>query len=348
LRSVQFLGGVATEDLVRGQASWTHRNLFHRGHRFTATARASFIEQSLHIDYLFPYVLNTKSSVVLSPFGQHFLERNIYELFQGGITNSFIYRYSNDLTGTASYQFSRNLELSEQFDEALPDTTFEYNLSSFQLSGYYSPGLTSREQEGWVVQPYLEFSGLLGGASFSFQKFSLDVRRFTRISPSTTLAARVNLGGILDVARDSLPQNIRFYLGGTSSIRGWNRNQLGPKRARFDSTGAFRGYSPVGGQAQFGFNAEIRQQLNSFIEGFGMALFLDGGQVWRRANSIGERSLQFAVGGGFRYQSPIGPIRIDVGYKLNPTDEDLNIYQGIDRGGNLERIGIHFSVGQAF
>ncbi|MFH5831497.1 outer membrane protein assembly factor [Halalkalibaculum sp. DA3122] len=348
LRSVQFLGGVGTEDLLRGQASWTHRNLFHRGHRFTATGRASFIEQSLNLDYLLPYIFNTKSSMVFSPFAQHILERRIYELFHGGITNSFIYRYREDLTGTASYQFTRNLELSEQFDEALPDTSFEYDLSSFQLSGYYSPGFTSRGQQGWVVQPYAEFSGLFGGAAFSFQKFSVDLRRFTRISSSTTLATRLQLGGISNVAQDSLPQNIRYYLGGTSSIRGWGRNELGPKRARFDSTGAFQGYAPTGGQAQLGFNLEIRQQLNTFINGFGIAVFVDGGQVWRRMSTVGDRPIQFALGGGLRYSSPIGPIRIDVGYKLNPTDEDLNLYGGTDYGNNFDRIGIHFSVGQAF
>lgn len=348
LRSVQFLGGVGTEDLLRGQVSWTHRNLFHQAHRFTATARASFIEQGLNVDYLLPYIFNTKSSVVVSPFAQHILERRIYELFHGGITNSFIYRYRDDLTGTVSYQFTRNLELSEQFDEALPDTTFEYDLSSFQLSGYYSPGFTTRGQQGWVVQPYAEFSGLFGAAAFSFQKFSVDVRRFTKLSSSTTLATRLQLGGISSISQDSLPQNIRFYLGGTSSIRGWGRNELGPKRARFDSTGAFYAYAPVGGQAQFGFNAEIRQQLNAFIKGFGIAIFLDGGQVWRRMYNIGDRPMQFSVGGGLRYSSPIGPIRIDVGYKLNPTDEDLNIYRGTNYGNNFDRIGIHFSVGQAF
>ncbi|MDR8391241.1 BamA/TamA family outer membrane protein [Aliifodinibius sp. S!AR15-10] len=348
LRSIQVLGGVGTEDLLRGQVSWTHRNLFHRGHRLTATARASFIEQSLNLDYLLPYTFNTKSSVVISPFAQHVLERRIYELFHGGVTNSFIYRYRQDLTGTVSYQFTRNLELSEQFDEALPDTTFEYNLSSFQLSGYYSPGFTSREQQGWVVQPYLEFSGLFGGAAFSFQKFSLDVRRFTKLTNSTTLATRMQLGGIGSVKQDSLPQNIRFYLGGTSSVRGWGRNELGPKRARFDSTDAFYAYAPIGGQAQFGFNAEIRQNLDPFIKGFGMTVFLDGGQVWRRLYDLQSRPMQFSVGGGLRYQSPIGPIRVDIGYKLNPTDEDLNIYQGTDYGGRFDRFGIHFSVGQAF
>ncbi|NBC66665.1 MAG: BamA/TamA family outer membrane protein, partial [Bacteroidetes bacterium] len=49
-----------------------------------------------------------------------------------------------------------------------------------------------------------------------------------------------------------------------------------------------------------------------------------------------------------RYRSPIGPVRVDIAYKLNPTEEDLRIYNGWDYGLAWDRIGIHFSIGQAF
>ena len=232
-RSVEALAGFGTEDKLRGQVSWTHRNVGHLGHRFTTTARASFIEQFVSLDYLFPYVYNTKRSFVVSPFGQHLLQSN-YELLRAGVTNSFIYRYSEDLTASASYEFTKNKELSQQFSANLPDTTLEYDLSSIQLSAYYGRGF-GRQQEGWVIQPYAEASGLFGLATFRFQKLSADVRRFTRLSNSTMLATRVQGGALFNAPTDSLPNNIRFYLGGTNSVRGWYRQQMGPKRARTDS-----------------------------------------------------------------------------------------------------------------
>lgn len=97
-----------------------------------------------------------------------------------------------------------------------------------------------------------------------------------------------------------------------------------------------------------GFNVEIRQDLDMLLEGLGMAVFLDGGQVWGSRGSPADRPIQFGAGGGFRYLSPIGPLRIDVGYKLNPTAQDLNRYGGVDHGNAWDRIGIHFSIGQAF
>lgn len=344
-RSVEVLAGFGTEEKFRGQVSWRHRNAFGSAHRFTSTGRASFIEQSLSLDYLFPYIFNTKSSIVLSPFVQHLLESN-FELFRTGITNSFIYQYSKTLTASASYEYTKNRELSQQFAQNMPDSTQKYDLSSLQFSSYYTQGY-GRQQEGWVIQPYAELFGFMGLTSLNFQKISLDVRKFTRLSSSTMLATRVQGGRLFNVSTDSLPQNIRYYIGGTNSVRGWQRRQMGPKRAEVDSSG-FQRYVPSGGRAMFGFNLEIRQELNALIDGFGVAVFFDGGQIWDSNVDRGIRPIQFGTGGGLRYQSPIGPVRLDVGYKINPTQQDLNVYRGRNFGNSWDRIGIHVSIGQAF
>ncbi len=353
LRTVEASLGFGTSDLVRGQLSWIHRNVFRRGHRFTATGRASFIQQLVSLDYLFPYFYNNKSSIVISPFGEHQLEES-YELFTLGLTNSYIYRYNQNLTGSISYEATKNMERSEKRNITLPDSTNRYDLSSLQFNGYYSQGY-GREQLGWVVQPYLELSGFLNIATFKFQKASIDVRRFTRLSKSTILAARVQAGGIINASADSLPRNIRFFLGGTNSVRGWYRQELGPKQANFrtetangDTVSTFDRYVPVGGRAKFAFNIELRQSLDKLLEGLGVAAFLDGGQVWRSMTTLTGRPIQFGAGGGFRYQSPIGPIRIDLGYKLNPSDEDLGIFRDNHSAGFWDRAAIHFSIGQAF
>jgi len=353
LRTVEASLGFGTADLVRGQLSWIHRNAFGQGHRFTATGRASFIQQLVSLDYLFPYFYNNKSSIVISPFGEHQLEES-FELFTLGLTNSYIYRYSQNLTGSISYEATKNIERSEKRNINLPDSTNRYDLSSLQFNGYYSQGY-GREQLDWVVQPYLELSGFFDIATFQFQKASLDIRRFTRLSQSTILATRVQGGGIINASADSLPRNIRFFLGGTNTVRGWYRQELGPKQANFrtevvngDTVSTFDRYVPIGGRAKFAFNIELRQDLDKLLDGFGVAAFLDGGQVWGSVNTLSERPVQFGAGGGFRYQSPIGPVRIDLGYKLNPTDEDLGIYRDNHSAGFWDRATIHFSIGQAF
>lgn len=345
-RTVEATLGIGREELLRGQVSWQNRNITGTGHRFGVSGRASFIEQRLGADFLVPYVFNSRSSNVSSLFGQHKLETS-YELLRAGFNNSLIYQFDRSKTATASYEFSINEELSRNSDASLPDSVLNYNVSSLSLSGYYSEGV-SREPRGWIIQPFIEISGTFSESSFTFQKAQLDVRRFTHLTNHLVFAKRVNTGVIFYGGEERLPSNILFFTGGTNSVRGWNRQELGPRRVRFDESGDFEKYIPAGGRAMFTFNLEMRQDLKGLIPNVGIAAFLDGGQIWNDFKSLNERPVQFGAGGGIRYQSPIGPVRVDVGYKLNPTDEDLNIYEGEDFGSAWSRIGIHFSIGQAF
>jgi outer membrane protein insertion porin family len=281
---------------------------------------------------------------------EHLLEPN-YELLSAGVTNSLIYQYSRYLAGSLSYEYTKNDEISQRSNANLPDTSKNYDISSLQLNGYYNNTFGRNIHRGWAVQPSIEVSGFFGLADYKFQKLSLDVRRYTPLTKSTTLVTRVQGGKLLSVRTDSLPKHIRYYLGGTSSVRGWYRHELGPKRAITSSNGnktTFEKYVPKGGRTFFSFNLEIRQDISPLINGFGIAAFLDGGQLWRRGIEFGERPLQFGAGGGLRYNSPIGPVRLYVGYKVNPTAKDLNRYQGHDYGNIWNRIAIHVSIGQAF
>ncbi|TVQ74983.1 MAG: hypothetical protein EA363_01025 [Balneolaceae bacterium] len=346
LRSVRVQGGVGLEEIVRLSVSWTHRNPLGNAHTFSATTRASLLEQRANLDYHIPYIFNPKSRINISPFGQRRDEPG-YILLRGGINNSFIYQISREAAGTVSYEFTRNREIIEASDFRLPDDKQRYNISALTFSGYYNK-LEVERYQGWALRPYAEFSGLFGTGTLRYNRYSLDIRRYFNLTRSTQLAFR-NEGGVISRVGDhDLPSHIRMYAGGTSSVRGWQRRQLGPKRAIFGSDGEFAEYVPVGGKSMYIFNLELRQELHMLIRHFGMAAFLDGGAVWERISDINVDDMQFGVGGGFRYQSPIGPVRIDLAYKVNPTDEDLKIFNGEDFGNWFSRWGIHFSIGQAF
>lgn len=345
LRTIEVQGGLGNEELVRGQLSWTHRNPFGNGHRFNVTSRASFIEQRANLEYLIPGFLTPRSNLSFSPFGLRKNEEN-FLIYQGGITNNLSYYRSQKLVGNLSYEFSVNDEALKDADGARRDSSLIYNVSAVQLSGIYNESTGSRGR-GWAVRPFAEFSGFFETGSIVYQRFSLDVRRFLNFSSSTQLALRTDAGLLLSGNPFDTPANIRFYSGGTSSVRGWSRRQLGPKRAVFDENGDFRQYLPLGGQSMAMFNAELRQGLPFIINGLQVAAFLDGGQVWLNNADTNLRELQFGTGGGLRYMSPIGPVRLDFGWKLNPTQEDLNRFSNQNFGG-ANRWALHFSIGQAF
>jgi outer membrane protein insertion porin family len=79
-------------------------------------------------------------------------------------------------------------------------------------------------------------------------------------------------------------------------------------------------------------NAELRVPVWREV---GMALFVDGGNVFNRVTELDLGELRGSAGFGVRYRSPIGPVRLDLGFKM-------------DRRENESRTALHFSIGQAF
>jgi outer membrane translocation and assembly module TamA len=88
------------------------------------------------------------------------------------------------------------------------------------------------------------------------------------------------------------------------------------------------------------FSGELRAMLHGNLGG---VLFLDGGNVWADSFGFKLNDLRYAIGPGLRYQTPIGPIRFDVGWQLNPIP-------GLQVNGEPQtrRWRLHFSIGQAF
>ena len=72
-------------------------------------------------------------------------------------------------------------------------------------------------------------------------------------------------------------------------------------------------------------------------------LFLDAGNVWTNPWGFKLNDLRYAVGPGLRYDTPVGPVRFDFGYQLNPIPG--LIVNGVPQ---TRRWRIHFSIGQAF
>jgi outer membrane protein assembly complex protein YaeT len=333
LRSVRAQAGFGNEEYLRGNLSWTHRNPFGNAHSFSSSVRASFLEQRINVDYIIPYVYNTSSSFLISPFAQRLNESN-YLLIRMGANNTFLYRYSQNLVGTVSYEFTRNEEFLKSTERVLRDSTQLYDLSALQLSGYYQR-LQVERSEGWAIRPFLEFSGLFNLGTLTYQKFSLDLRRYLTVSSGSQIALRIDTGVLLGGTSDLIPANIRFYAGGTNSVRGYDRWQLGPRRSTEG------GLVPDGGRAAFTFNTEYRKDASNVIQGLSINTFFDGGNVWRQIDQADPQDVRYSVGVGVGYASFLGPIRMDVGYKLNPSRQEIDTAL-------LGRWGLHLSIGQAF
>jgi outer membrane protein insertion porin family len=128
-----------------------------------------------------------------------------------------------------------------------------------------------------------------------------------------------------------LPASERFFAGGSTTVRGFAQDKLG-------APGTISAQDfPLGGNAVIILNAEVRARLFGSLDG---AAFLDAGNVFEQASDIDVGEIRASIGFGLRYQSPIGPIRVDYGFKLGRRELSP---------GRFEAPGaFHLSVGQAF
>jgi outer membrane protein assembly factor BamA len=173
------------------------------------------------------------------------------------------------------------------------------------------------------------------------------------------ILARSFTFGVMKSVREGtldIPLPERFFSGGAVSHRGFPDNQAGPR----DLTTGF----PIGGKALLMNSVELRYPLLG--ENLSGVLFHDAGNVYTRVSDISFRVKQrdlkdfdymvHAVGIGFRYRTPVGPIRFDLAYSANSprffgfqgTREEL--LQGLGRQveQRISRFQFHFSLGQAF
>ncbi len=164
------------------------------------------------------------------------------------------------------------------------------------------------------------------GSSASFLRMFLQNSTFTPFGRSFVFARSVRFGvehPFPDTTTDEIPLPERFFAGGGQSLRGFGLNQAGPR----DPTTGF----PVGGLAVLEFNQELRFPLKLPYAGnkIGGTLFYDAGNVYTDVSHITWRYtpssetdlnyLSHTIGAGLRYATPIGPVRIDFAYQINPA-----------------------------
>jgi outer membrane protein assembly complex protein YaeT len=128
-----------------------------------------------------------------------------------------------------------------------------------------------------------------------------------------------------------LPASERFFAGGDTTVRGFSLDRLGN-----EDTISASGF-PLGGNGVVILNGELRMKVVGDLQGVG---FLDAGNVYPLASRLSLADLRPAAGFGVRYKTPFGPIRLDLGFNLDPKQ-----FEGLPRE---RRTVFHVSIGQAF
>jgi outer membrane protein assembly complex protein YaeT len=226
-------------------------------------------------------------------------------------------------------------------------------------------------------------AGKFFGAQRSFGRVLVRNATYHRLTHTVVLARQTQFGIITPFAapkglteQQSVPLPERFFGGGADSLRAFPYNQAGPRDTGMSLVASGPASQPtgfpLGGNALFFNNVELRFPfLGANIQG---VVFHDMGNVFSSLSSISLRFHQrnprdfdyttHAVGFGIRYRTPLGPIRLDLAYSVNPpsfigfngTPEQLlhcnpssppqGVCQGVRQ--NVSHFQFFFSIGQTF
>ena len=188
---------------------------------------------------------------------------------------------------------------------------------------YNSTDSFTRPTRGIYSSLSVDISKGIENSLDDFFKYRLETRYYYTPVKKLTFAVRGRYGYIDPFGTDStIPEDQRFFLGGTSDVRGFDENEL-----RVDAEG-----DPVGGRTAVLGSLEARYDLGLNFE---LATFYDVGTIRDPLEDAGSDDFRSAVGLGLRYVTPIGPVGLMYGWKLDPMEGESS--------GEL-----HFAIGYTF
>lgn len=322
--------GYGLEDGVRGQLRWQHNDFFGGGRQLGFRLKGSQIEQAFEGEFRQPYFLHPQQTFI-APLTQLRDDEPGYTLQQ----IRFAPRVERKLLPRLRVAVGYNVEYDDLSD--VPGSTIprlDGGRDDYVARGLLSSftGVIERNttvdlldpREGSVVNLTVEQAGGPWQGAYSFYTAVVDAKKYWPLPGKRTLAARLSAGtgDGFGQSRD-LPLFRRFYAGGINSTRGYDRHMLGPLNA---------GDDPVGGRTLLEGSVELRTPIYG---NFGGVLFFDVGEVRRKPASLTVGDLQFGTGVGVRYQTIVGPLRVDLGFPLEAPPGEPS-WQ------------VHFSIGQAF
>lgn len=270
-----------------------------------------------------PAFLTRRTILEINPFLLR-QEEPAYTENRYGSHLSLLHQITQHLLGSVTYSYERvDLDTTSLADvdvdgDQLADL---YNKSSilFGITFDNSTPMFSPARGIWAASAF-KISGLGLGSDYHFTRALWEIRRYQPLL-GMVLAGRVKIGGIKSTDEHGIvPVEDRFYAGGSASVRGWPRSELGPI---VDDT-------PVGGKSLLEASMEWRYPIIGIVSG---AVFSDFGNVWSPSYVYHLDDMRYSAGFGVRVRTPIGPVRLDV---ARPVFDDETTWQ------------VHISVGEAF
>ncbi len=331
--------GISSGETYLFNVRLSELNFLGRGQRLILNADFGSIRRNISLDVSEPYFLDTELTLGLTAFNWQL----IFDQFTRGGTGAAVrllyplpalgwdrlWGYSLEDTRLGLEYRLENAEISDVSALAPSQIAAEQGTS-------LTSSLTPRLYRDTRNHPFDPTAGSMQDLSFEFAGLGGE-SKFYRLEARTrfyypfyrsenwgtfvySLGAQVGYGrGWAE--RTELPLFERYFPGGINSVRGFRILSLGQRVPLMDPFGNNLGRTSIGGSQQLIFNNDL---IFPIVESIGLkgVVFFDAGNAFLAARGIDLGDMRLASGAGIRWLSPIGPLRIEVGFPLNPRVGD--------------------------
>ena len=172
-------------------------------------------------------------------------------------------------------------------------------------------------KKGYLFDIYFKSTGYILGGERDYRKLDLSFHSYSSINKKSVIAARFKVGRLWSWDQSDIDYSYeKFYLGGSSNMRGWEILKYRTK----DSLGVI----PVGGTFRFLTNIELRTQLSQSL---GINIFYDGGILEDDYKNFTKGQMGWDTGIGLTLSTPLGPVRLD--YAVPSINDNIDFSKGI-------------------
>ena len=324
--TMSFGAGYSSQESVYGTASVSQKNLFGRGQILDLEGQIGGRTSLYKLSFTEPWLFDIPLSAGADLYNWE-TDYDTYDRKSVGGSVRFSYPVYDYVRASIKYNYddadiSNIMEYAAKSIKDLEGTNITSSITTSII--YDSRNQLFNPSEGSKHSATVKYAGL--GGNVAFTKFEAETGWYMPLVMDTVGFLHGKAGYVTENSGGILPDYERFYLGGINSVRGYEWREINV----LDEYGY-----EIGGNKFVQFNAECIIPLLK-KQGFVGVLFYDAGNVYNDDESIDLGTLRNSIGFGFRWYSPMGPIRFEYGYKLD-------VKEGEERGGRWE-----FSMGSAF
>ena len=329
LRTITGAIGFGSEDGVKLEASWEHRNLFPPEGSLKVRGIAGTQEQLLGVSFKKNNFRKRDQVLLLDAYASD-IESEAVEARTVAVRGSFE-RLSN-LLFQRPFSWSVGTEVLLTDERNRVTDGVERPRQTFLIASLF--GSATIDSSDSLLDPTKGYrvTGFLApevsrsnGAEVFYLRNQVDASYYQQVRNGTVIGARVRYASVQGAQTLQIAPSRRLYAGGGSSVRGYGFQAIGPR----DEFG-----EPVGGRSLIEFSLEARIDTGFLDGAVQIVPFIDAGSV--SLDTVPDfRAIKYGAGLGLRYKTGFGPIRVDVGAPLNPGPDD-------------GPVAVYVSLGQAF